>query len=367
MQQTVLKVVMIGVIAIVLINYNYTLGNENYWATNGPFEARVQTIAINPNNSQNILIGTVENGIYKTDNGGENWVSLECDILPSIIRKIEFHPLAPETLYTCTIQGFYRSTDSGYNWQLITLPMGWQFEIETFALCPSQPNIIFIVGASTSGINYKSVNGGETWEELDMPPLTINNFDFNSLNDSIVYITTYSSSSGQSVYRSNNLGTSWFNIHNNLDSNLIIQDISIDPVDTSILYVCGNIFSGNTNRCVFKSDNSGQSWFDITPDSLLENFCFSTTVSPFNHETIYLCTLGNGVLKSNDGGLTWNETNTGITGRHMKEIVVDTANGIYYLGTYYDGIYRSIDGEIWQKISNNINNARVNFKRCGNS
>ena len=49
--------------------------------------------------------------------------------------------------------------------------------------------------------------------------------------------------------------------------------------------------------------------------------------------------------------------NEGLTIRSIKNIVYDTLSGYFYLGTFWDGIYRSINNcESWEKISYNIPN-----------
>ncbi|MCD6162264.1 MAG: hypothetical protein J7K40_07610, partial [candidate division Zixibacteria bacterium] len=73
--------------------------DENSWSTNGPYGSSVKTIAIHPFDNQIIYIGTVENGIYKTTNGGESWNHLDNGNIFSCMRVIAIHPFAPDTIY----------------------------------------------------------------------------------------------------------------------------------------------------------------------------------------------------------------------------------------------------------------------------
>lgn len=329
--------------------------DENRWSCNGPYDARIQTIAINPQDRQNILVGTVENGIYKTIDGGQTWGHIQDNILPTTIRMLQFHPLAPETVYVSTVQGFYKSANGGESWQLIQLPNGWQFEIRAFVVHPRLPHIIFIDGGFL-GTNYKSTDGGLTWNELSMPAASPIAFRFNPLNDSVLFVGTQSAPWQKSVFKSTDLGETWTNVHNDLSTDVIGYNLAVDPVDTNIIYFCGRNRADINGCCLCKSINSGESWIDITPSAISLAHIFSVTVSPEDNNVVYICTRQNGVLKSADGGATWSEINGGIAGRFANIIEIDTVDGYLYLGTYYDGIYRSLDnGSSWEKISNNIN------------
>ena len=69
-----------------------------------------------------ILVGTVGQGIIRSEDGGENWQraginsGLHSDAL---VRTVVNHPDRPEVVFTGTDKGLYRSEDGGKNWQQI--------------------------------------------------------------------------------------------------------------------------------------------------------------------------------------------------------------------------------------------------------
>ena len=334
------------------------IADENQWSTNGPDNCRVQTIAIHPSNNQIIYIGTVENGIYKTTNGGENWVHMDSDILPVTLRVIAIHPTGPDTMYAATVLGLYKSIDAGETWIVVQLPCGWQFEVVAFAIHPTLPNIMFVNGPLFEGINYRTTDGGQTWLELDLPPLQAYKFAIDPINQNLIYTISHSGRYRKSIFKSEDYGETWANIHNNLDTTTIAKAFAIDPVNTNILYIGGSDFYEEaTGRCLHKSTDGGNNWNDITPGVLHQNYVKNILVSPLDNNIVYICTVADGVLKSEDGGLSWEEKNEGLTISLIKNIVYDTLSNYFYLGTYWDGIYRSIDDcESWGKISDNIPN-----------
>jgi len=329
-------------------------GQVNQWHTNGPYNARIQAIAVDPLDDQHIFTGTVEYGVYQSFNGGANWTHVDSDLLPPNIRVIAIHPTGPDTMFVSTTQGLYRSWDGGENWERIIFPHGWQWILTGLLIHPTFPNIIFAQGPPLSPINYISTDTGRTWEESNLTDYAAVKYIVDPSNDSILYATSHNCETRRSINRSTDIGETWENIHNDLDTTMVVYDLAVDPIDNQVLYVCGTD-ANNAGKCLFKTTNGGDNWFNQTPDLLIRDWLYCISVSPTDHNTVYVCTSANGVIRSTDGGQTWAEINQGLVGR--KEKLIIGKNGVLYLGTFYNGIYRSLNGgNTWEKISQNISN-----------
>ncbi len=130
----------------------------------------------------------------------------------------------------------------------------------------------------------------------------------------------------------------------------------------------GSIYLGYSKSGIFKSVDNG-----LTFESLIDDQPFQTVsdieVDPTNDDVIYVGTgdvdisimygIGNGVLKSVDGGSTW--TNIGLTeGSIISRVHVDANNpNIVYAAamgnpskkSIHRGVYKSIDnGENWTQV-----------------
>ncbi len=349
-----MKFVIFAIIAIICSPILLYADNPS-WVSNGPYGARVVAMAINPSNSQQILIGTIENGIYKTTNGGDDWNRIIDDTLNTSLRDIIYHPDAPDTVYASTNRGMYRSNDGGTTWHLMIPPGNPYSEINDLEIHPVNHSIIFAANHGLDGRGYKSADGGATWSTLDMEYIALVAIKIDKRQPNIVYAASQSGSHGLSVLKSEDLGENWHYIHNDLDSSLVLLDMAVDSVDNNILYVCGFVYYRRDTLCIEKTTDGGNHWFDISPPNLQYSQVYSITISPNDHQTILAATDSNGLLKSTDGGLSWREINHGFGGRKVESVIFDTQNNIMYLGTFYDGIYRSLDGgENWEKISQNI-------------
>lgn len=328
--------------------------DDNAWSTNGPNGARVYTIAIHPFDNQRIFLGTIENGIYQSTNGGGEWFHLDSDSLEETMRVIKFHPLGPDTMFACTIRGIFRSNDGGLNWSCVILPIGNTNEFRTFAICPANPSIM-LTGAI--GDILKSTNGGQNWSRIWVGT-SIQDIEFDPLDSNRVYYASEASITRNSIFRSDDKGETWINIHNDLDTSGVIWDFTIDPIEPQIIYLAQWVPFDSSTRCVSKTTDGGNHWIDITPPDLSRAWTTHVTISPSDHNTVYVCTFADGVLRTCDGGNTWHKINQGLHTLSTEELVIDSLTGIIYLGTYYDGIYRSTNGgNNWEKISYRINNA----------
>jgi photosystem II stability/assembly factor-like uncharacterized protein len=348
-------VLIFSIVASILIGFAASIAGENQWTCGGPEEARVKTISINPQNNQNIYIGTIENGIYKTTNGGIDWQHLDNGMLYPCMREIVFHPAGPDTMFAATQSGMFKSTDCGINWNLLITPGSSRNEIFDIEIHPVYHNIVY---ASGSGSSYKSTDGGESWVEIDIPFVAASSVNVSLQHPDTVYMTTESADSRLSVLRSENLGETWYSVHNDLDTAIWVLDMSIDPTNDNIIYVAGANYMNRGESCVAKTTDGGQHWIDISPDSLKSRYVFDIGVSPVEHNTIYICTEYDGVLKSTNGGINWSRMNNGLKMLSAARLCVDSLSGFLYLGTFYNGIYRSTnDGQLWEPISTNIKQA----------
>jgi photosystem II stability/assembly factor-like uncharacterized protein len=73
----------------------------------------------------------------------------------------------------------------------------------------------------------------------------------------------------------------------------------------------------------------------------------AVTAHPEDARTIYVATHDAGVLKSADGGKTWQETNTGLGGLDVHGLAIDPREPLKLHAAVRDkgeGIYRSTDG-----------------------
>lgn len=124
--------------------------------------------------------------------------------------------------------------------------------------------------------------------------------------------------------------------------------IRFDPTNSNTIWV------GAPNGGLWKTTNGGTSWTTNT-DQLTVIGVSDLAIDPSNTQTMYLATGDSdgsdtysiGILKSTDGGVTWNTT--GLTwavnlGRRIGRVLVHPTNSQIVLVFSSNGIYRSTNG-----------------------
>jgi photosystem II stability/assembly factor-like uncharacterized protein len=319
------------------------------WTIQGPgnLGGRVNAIAIHPLDSNNILLGYSQGGMYQTKDGGETWLPV-FDEHPSLaISHISFDPHQPNVVYATTgdvnISGYpflgsgvYRSDDGGTTWN--ERGLDGTGVLSKVVVDPFDTAILYVGSMGypshrgiTKGL-FRSLNHGQSWQKT----LTIN--DSTGVIDIVadptkpgrIFATgwtrlrtnTYSTTQGPgtSLYRSDDYGDSWVNVQNGLPDNFHSRT-SIEIANDGVLYISyigtpvGVPCEGYTESLmgVFRSIDAGVTWDTVRafpenglPCELFGSFGWyfeAIKVNPRNSNDLFL--LGVDIYRSVDGGLSW--------------------------------------------------------------
>ena len=289
----------------------------------------VSAIAINPENHNEIFIGTGETysygssthglitrtergsfgmGILHTTDGGANWdISLDWTYLENRgIWDIVFHPENDGQLIAATTEGIYVTTDNGANWiQTNTNKM-----IMDLSVHPDAPDMIF-AGAGNLNADFhgllRSMDGGLTWNTISgggWPD--VSGIDGRICvqqwagNPNAVYATVGNSFATVGIYASPDGGNNW----TQLDDEEVLsyqgwyaKGICINPDNAN------NLLFGGVE--LWKSTNGGASLIQKTsytgPDSELHPDIHDIQYNPLNPSQVYILTDG-GLFRSGDFG-----------------------------------------------------------------
>ncbi len=132
--------------------------------------------------------------------------------------------------------------------------------------------------------------------------------------------------------------------------------IRFDPNDSNILW------TGSPGGGLWKSTNAGASWVNWNTDYLPVIGCTDIAIVPTNTDIMYLATGDGfasdtytiGVLKTTDGGLTWNPTglNWNVTDTKLiRRLLLHPDDHEILIAGTSDGIYRTVNGgDTWTKV-----------------
>jgi photosystem II stability/assembly factor-like uncharacterized protein len=344
-----------------------------------------------------------QGGVYMSTDGGESWVA-KCNGLDNYAGGPYSHPMQtanyrhlvidaenPETLFVASRAwgdyGIYKTTDGGDNWVNTTvgsgpeknMDLGWiefaGLAVTSFAIDPSNPDRLYF---GTGMTLFKTDDGGNSWSQAYTRETTSGTWQSIGMETTCVWDIAIDKTNPDNIYvgyndigflKSANGGNSFkrFEILNPWGGNTF--SIAIDPDSPNIIYAGAGQWETNTGRVV-KSTDYGETWtfIDSLPDGLPDSRVNSVVIdptTPVDSRTLYAACWDYGVYKSVDGGQSWVPVNNGIgANRYLYRLVIDPNNpAVLYAGILatgqspgdYGGIYKTVNGgESWTKANQNI-------------
>jgi photosystem II stability/assembly factor-like uncharacterized protein len=145
----------------------------------------------------------------------------------------------------------------------------------------------------------------------------------------------FASTESNGIFHSSNNGLGWIAINNGLSSNTI-SALSISP-ETQTLIACS--WGGD----YFRSTNNGELWIPFSSFNAMNLTSNITGV-------FFAGTAINGVVRSNDDGLTWVMRNSGLTQFSIYSFAF-TDSSTVFASSYLNAVYRSTNnGDLWTPI-----------------
>ena len=303
-----------------------------HWRLIGPFRAgRVLAVAGVPGSSRIFYFGSVDGGVWKTENAGRTWKPIFDHEPVGSIGAIAIAPSNPDIIYVGTGEadmrsdiaqgdGVYKSTDAGRHWT--HLGLAGTRQIARILINPQNPNIVFVAalghpyGPNAERGVFRSLDGGRHWQKV----LYLNentgavDLAFKPGDPRTIYAALWqtrrppwsvyppSNGPGTGLYVSHDGGTRWTPIRGHgFPAHPGRIGLAVAPTRPDWLYA----IVGGTWRTggLYRSENGGATWQHVSRDPRITQRCWyfcSLTVDPENADRLYV--MDTIVLRSNDGG-----------------------------------------------------------------
>lgn len=374
------------------IVYRSTDGGQT-WTMTSYSGTDVRSIEFFPQSSDNVLL--IGGGIYKSTDGGNSWVFKQN---ANNGRAFCFKRNNPDTIFAATGDGLLISTDQGDTWT------NTPFDKHSYGIVadPEAPDSLYVAGW-VHGV-FRVRDNGNSYDSLGLGNKYNTSIAFDSV-DRKIYVGGFAGNGRVRVsddlgrswyeYRTDQIFDSWINdveVPANNPNKVIagcwsagiltltppdsvwqlsstginqgvIRSIAVAPTDSGIIYVSGSMIG------VWRSTDQGYTW-STNPQGLTwgkshqtEYFPSGLAVSPTDPDVVFATFWGNpayhAVLKTTDGGQTWEEKTDGLDtippGYHINWIATHAqTHDTLYLATTY-GVFKSTDaGETWVKKSSHF-------------
>jgi hypothetical protein len=288
--------------------YRTTNGGVSWAAVNtGLTYNKVQTIAMSQSNN-NILycgtdqLGTTNSGVYKTTDGGATWTFASTGILETSrgIQAIVIHPTNPDIAWMSVFDGLvnsttglYKTTDGGANWVPSNAGIGTIKNILAIAANPLNPNTLYcgtsfsVVAPALRSRVYRSVDGGINWVDMStgLPTDTtighpIRALSISTADTNVILAALFLAADTMGgAYVTTNGGTTWVRKHSGLQNinGALLRACLIKPGSSSEFYV-GLDAGTATARGVWRTTNGGTSWSDFNNGTMANTYTIRALV-----------------------------------------------------------------------------------------
>ncbi len=314
--------------------------------------------------------GGTGGGVWKTQDGGNNWKNISDKYFGSSIGAVAVAPSDETILYVGEgentmrgnvsegLGGMWRSDDGGRSWKNIGLKDGRH--IIRIVIHPKNPDIVWVAvmghlfGPNEERGIYKTIDGGKTWKKT----LFVNNqtgcsdLVMEPGNPSVFYAGTWrlirtpysleSGGDGSALWKSTDGGETWKNISasKGLPKNTWgIVGVAVAPSNTDKLYA----LIENKEGGLFMSADAGETWTLASNDNNIRQRAWYYTkvfVDPKNENKVYCPNVG--FMLSTDAGKTFKSINT-LHGDH-HDLWIDPADGNRMIVADDGGAQISFDG-----------------------
>ncbi|HJW14444.1 MAG TPA: hypothetical protein VJ776_07100, partial [Thermoanaerobaculia bacterium] len=135
------------------------------------------------------------------------------------------------------------------------------------------------------------------------------------------------------VYKSTDGGASWSPASSGLPSTGVALTVSVSKLVLDAKSP-GTVYAA-TQTGLFRTRDGGASWSVTGLLSRVKD----VAIDPWDSNVLYSATDGGGVLRSLDGGLTWQPINSGLPDLSAQAIVIDSAGAFLHVTTLLGGVY----------------------------
>ncbi|MFZ2095140.1 MAG: hypothetical protein WAV05_00755 [Anaerolineales bacterium] len=331
----------------------------------GPFGGTIATIVMDPTDPKVIYAGSFGAGVFKSVNGGITWESSSLGLDNLYICTLAIDPTLPTILYAGTYRSqIYKSEDGGNSWIWSGTGIQDMAIVYYIAIDPFAPSTIFATtrgisnngGAPWKGVVYRSQDAGQNWDTImeDVGGANLQDWAYsitvNRNHHNQVYIAAHESG----PFRSDNSGDNWYPIQNGI-KDYSGRSIVVSPLPDYSSRLYYGVWHDDS---IYKSNNTGLLW-TLSNQGIPGEKVYTIALDPKNVNYMYLGTFTHGIIKSSDGGISWQ--NSGLPNDQFYALAINpnTTNDIL-AGTEGDGLFRSQDaGKTWIRSNAGIQNAQV--------
>ena len=232
---------------------NWTEMGPTYWnATThwSPGVGRITGFAVDPTNTDHIIVGAENGGVWRSINDGDTWSPL-CDYFSNMdVYCVTIDPSNTDTYFFGSSSGrIYKSEDTGATWNELA-DLG-NSKINKILINPNNTDIIF---ASSENVGFfSSFDGGVTWSSPIANDNRSYDIEFKPADTNVVYVT------GESFHKSIDGGLTFETISSVFDDGPKMMGVTTD--DSNVVFLLES--EGGSFNALYKSIDEGETFTEL--------------------------------------------------------------------------------------------------------
>lgn len=281
----------------------------------------VSCLAIDLSDSKAIYFGSVDNGLFYTYDGGENWQAAKSLGNDKTIDSIVVDPKAKCIIYVSSGNRIFKSTDCNRTWTNIYYDNNLSVKITDLSV--DFADTAKIIAVTSRGEVLRSSDRGESWQAIYRFKDGVKQIAMSPYDSRILF-----AAAANDIYRSDDGGNNWKNLKDNLKdfgNSLSFKDFVFANSEKGLVFIAGT-------KGILKSTNSGETWSDIklltTEKDAIVN---ALAISPKDPKEIYYATRTT-FYRSVDGGENWSTKKLPTTRAGWKLLIDPADTKVIYMG-----------------------------------
>ena len=349
---------------------------------------RISDIAIVPENRNVWYVAVGSGGVWKTVNRGTTWTPIFDDEGSYSIGAIAIDPNDTDTIWVGTGEnvsgrhvgygdGVYRSRDGGESWENMGLVDSEH--VGMIRIDPRDSKVVFVAaqgplwsGGGDRGL-YKSTNGGETWRKVlgdglgntdeDDQYTGVSEVHFDPRNPDVMYAVSWqrlrnvavlmNGGPGTGIHKSEDGGETWRELTEGLpEGNIGKTGLAISPLEPDVIYA--TIEEANRKGGFWRSADGGETWEkknEYLSSGTGPHYYQELFASPHHFDRVYQMDVHLHVTENGGEDFTKLQHASKHVDHHAMAFDPDDEN--YLIVGTDGGIYESFDlGKTWRYIHN---------------
>jgi photosystem II stability/assembly factor-like uncharacterized protein len=329
-----------------------SLFQDLHWRSIGPFRGgRVITVAGVPGSARHFYFGSVNGGIWETNDAGRTWQPIFDAQAIGTIGAIAIAPSDAKVIYAGSGEadmrsdiaqgdGVYKSTDAGKTWSHIGLRDTQQ--VGKILVHPRNPDVVYVAalghpyGPNEQRGVFRSRDGGKSWQKVLFKDADTGAIDlaFQPDDPNVIYASLWqtrrppwsvyppSNGPGSGLYKSTDGGDTWKQVSGNGFASGTIGHIglALSAAAPQRVYAMVDGDAGG----LYRSDDAGAHWKHASGDPRIWQrgwYFGQITADPKNADRIY--SMNTIVLRSDDGGANFIPLKGDQTGDDFHTLWID--------------------------------------------